>query len=83
MLYISLIDRDLHLESVLIGSDGRCKMASIGLSKLGLFHGRLNVRVVALHIVWLPAEVIIMFQLFTFYIVFRNFKFVLMWCSCC
>ena len=58
-------------------------MASIGLSKLGLFHGGLNVRVVALHIVLLPAEVIIMFQLFSFYIVFGNFKFVLMWCSCC
>jgi novel protein kinase C epsilon type len=32
------LHRDLKLENVLVGSDGHCKIACFGLSKLGLFH---------------------------------------------
>jgi serine/threonine protein kinase len=37
MLYISLIFRDLKLENVLVGSDGHCRVADLGLTKLGVF----------------------------------------------
>jgi novel protein kinase C epsilon type len=32
-----ILHRDLKLENVLVGSDGHCKIANFGLSKLGLF----------------------------------------------
>jgi novel protein kinase C epsilon type len=32
-----ILHRDLKLEYVLVGSDGHCKIADFGLSKLGLF----------------------------------------------
>jgi serine/threonine protein kinase len=35
--YISLIFRYLKLENVLVGSDGHCKLADFGLSKIGCF----------------------------------------------
>jgi hypothetical protein len=43
----------LELETDLIACDGRCKMASLVISKLEMFYGRITLFFLVLHIVWL------------------------------